>query len=103
MNFWVTYVCIQIFIYKTSFLGKLIIESEVGKGSTFGFTIPFPLATPMEESVAGLLRETNRTSRKASDDLINKAISSSSELREINKVAHSLGRRSSFSIQRYCF
>jgi hypothetical protein len=94
--------CVYRYSYIKISLGKLIIESEVGKGSTFGFTIPFPLATPMEESVAGLLRETNRTSRKASDDLINKAISSSSELRDINKVAHSLGRRSSFSIQRYC-
>jgi hypothetical protein len=42
--------------------GSLIVTSTVGKGSTFGFTIPFSLATQVESRNSDMLQEVNESS-----------------------------------------
>jgi signal transduction histidine kinase len=42
--------------------GEVIIDSVVGKGSTFGFSIPFDIATRAQERTADLLQIVNATS-----------------------------------------
>jgi len=44
--------------------GSLIVTSTVGKGSTFGFTIPFSMATPVEKTSEELRQAVNHSSMR---------------------------------------